>query len=456
MRTTRYRRETMQLYDFRGVEEHLADMAADGWRLEKAGRYFWKYRRAEPKTVRYAVTYSLDASEFNPGPTDGQEVLQDLCSAAGWQKVSDWNQMQIFSTEEENPVPLETDEALRVKIIDQVMWKAQLPLLALSMVIGGFMCLGPIMELIGNPVRYFESWTNSVILVSWLLILFFYGSNALLYRRWHRKSLESIACGGPCAAAGPYRALGRVFSVLMLFNLAYMLTQVMRSGTSAITVVFTLAYMVVYVLVVAVLEQARRFMRKRQVSRGKNIVGVSVLGIFLFCVLNFLLIFGLMGSLRTSREAEEVPFPLTLEDLTGVPYEDVQLDHISLSPGSSLMTRTAYYVSGARTTPDGETIQETLRYEIIDVKTEWLYQKTLEDRLEDKEYSTMGTMTWEPSDAAPWGAEQVYRLHYSHGKSNSYLLCFPGRLVELNFTKPHAPLTPEGMAEAGRALKPQT
>ena len=94
---TKYRMEDRQRYDFKGVEKHLADMAAKGWRLERAGRHIWKYRRAEPAKVRYAVTYSLDASEFNPGPTKGQESLEDLCAAAGWQKVSDWNQMQILS-----------------------------------------------------------------------------------------------------------------------------------------------------------------------------------------------------------------------------------------------------------------------------------------------------------------------------------------------------------------------
>ena len=62
MKMTKYRMEDRQLYDFKGVEKHLADMAAKGWRLERAGRHIWKYRRAEPAKVRYAVTYCLVAS----------------------------------------------------------------------------------------------------------------------------------------------------------------------------------------------------------------------------------------------------------------------------------------------------------------------------------------------------------------------------------------------------------
>lgn len=97
MKNVAYRWNTFQLYDYRGVEDHLSAMAAQGWRLEKAGNTFWKYRRADPAPVRYAVTYNAGASQFNPGPTEGQESLEELCNAAGWTKACDWFQMQIFS-----------------------------------------------------------------------------------------------------------------------------------------------------------------------------------------------------------------------------------------------------------------------------------------------------------------------------------------------------------------------
>ena len=55
MKNVTYRWNTFQLYDYRGVEEHLSAMAAQGWRLEKASGSLWKYRRAEPASLRYAV-----------------------------------------------------------------------------------------------------------------------------------------------------------------------------------------------------------------------------------------------------------------------------------------------------------------------------------------------------------------------------------------------------------------
>ena len=95
MKNVTYHWNTFQLYDYRGVEEQLSAMAARGWRLEKAGSALWKYRRAEPANLRYAVTYSGTASRFEPGPTEGEQSLEELCAAAGWTKVSDCSKMQI-------------------------------------------------------------------------------------------------------------------------------------------------------------------------------------------------------------------------------------------------------------------------------------------------------------------------------------------------------------------------
>lgn len=54
------KREWMPLYSFldrKRVTDHLADMAARGWMLDRLGTWSWHYRRAEPKQLRFAVTF---------------------------------------------------------------------------------------------------------------------------------------------------------------------------------------------------------------------------------------------------------------------------------------------------------------------------------------------------------------------------------------------------------------
>ena len=48
--------EWMPLYSYldrTAITAHLSDMAAQGWMLEKIGGWNWRYRRTEPKKLRF-------------------------------------------------------------------------------------------------------------------------------------------------------------------------------------------------------------------------------------------------------------------------------------------------------------------------------------------------------------------------------------------------------------------
>ena len=88
------KREWMPLYSFldrKRVTDHLADMAARGWMLDRLGTWSWHYRRTEPKQLRFAVTFFAGAGRFSPAPAAGRAEaaveaglpLPDLRSARG-------------------------------------------------------------------------------------------------------------------------------------------------------------------------------------------------------------------------------------------------------------------------------------------------------------------------------------------------------------------------------------
>ena len=81
MKNTVCRAETLSPFDLQGTEEHLSAMASRGWRLEQTGRFFWKYRRAEPASVHYAVTCPPAAGEN--GDISDRLYFEDLCASAG-------------------------------------------------------------------------------------------------------------------------------------------------------------------------------------------------------------------------------------------------------------------------------------------------------------------------------------------------------------------------------------
>ena len=74
MRTARWNKKRelnlYAFYDHTGLERHLEKMAANGWMLESIGTYALRYRRCEPKKLRFAVVYYPKTDSFCPDEPD--------------------------------------------------------------------------------------------------------------------------------------------------------------------------------------------------------------------------------------------------------------------------------------------------------------------------------------------------------------------------------------------------
>lgn len=84
MKEFKRRIESFAFYDHTAIEAHLEHMAQRGWLVEQPGNYLWRYRRIQPKKLHFSVTYFPNASDFDPGPTDGQRQMEEYCAKDGW------------------------------------------------------------------------------------------------------------------------------------------------------------------------------------------------------------------------------------------------------------------------------------------------------------------------------------------------------------------------------------
>ena len=84
MRTTKRCFCNFSFYDQEAIQEKLESMAAKGWMISKLSNLMWTYQRMEPKQLRFAVTYFPNASEFDPGPTEGELTKMDFCAQDGF------------------------------------------------------------------------------------------------------------------------------------------------------------------------------------------------------------------------------------------------------------------------------------------------------------------------------------------------------------------------------------
>lgn len=467
MKNVKYSRNTFCLYDYRGVEEHLAAMAARGWRLEEAGNSFWRYRRAEPAKVRYAVTYNDGASQFNPGPTEGQRSLEELCAVAGWEKASDWAQAQIFSTEDENAVPLETDEALRLENIHRSMKRNFLPVNTVLLAIGLLMSCSLVSSLVtGRVFRLLSSNARLLSGTLFLLLTIVQAYTLLHYYCWRKNSRRAIEDGGACLPLGRgCRRVSRAGLILTRALVAAYLLAELFAGNRGMAL-FYVVYAALLVLLVFLVRRTTALLRKRKASKGVN-MAVTLAVDF---ALAFALIGGLtFGAIRfdwfgidsgetyeyRGREWDVSPredVPLTLAELTGERY-----DHV----------RRRLYREGSFFLPARDYTETTLlgdgpkvcglSYTLWEPRSPGLREALLEERLEDGSVKFRGmlltTRRYVPEDPAPWGAEAAYRRYYNDHPSNAWLLVWPGRVAEVDLgnTEP----TEERVARIAARLGPE-
>lgn len=412
-------------FDFQGVEKHLSAMAAKGWRLEKAGGSLWTYRRAEPARVRCAVTCPPEGEEETPD----RLFFQDLCASAGWEKAADWAGMQIYTSERENPTPLETDPGLFLERVHQSMKSGYLRDHLGQMAFAAFWVLR---AGLGGPRRFFLSNLSIGMFLTALLLLLLHGSCLAGYWFWRRRSLRSMGEGGDLAPLpGWFRALSRVYDLWIflllppvLLELACGTPQSIRTGAWAL--LGTL-------MAVGLALGLNRYLKGRTMSRENQAV------LALVCVFVLALPFiewdsypgptpqtpepeadeYLWEGQVWDREPQEIP--LTVEDLTGRTWPHIRREAV-LQERSFFGSRTVYAETARQ--ENGE--QSSLRYELYDVSSAWVYG-LLRDDLLDLE----GWFPHRPEAPAPWGADAACQ-RYDNGKpTGDWLICWPGRLVEL-------------------------
>ncbi len=360
-------------FDYEAVEAHLEKMAAKGWRLVNAGTNVWKYRQAEPARVKYAVTYAADASVYDSEPTESQKTLADFCARGGWVKVSDWAQVQIFCSEEENPVPIETDEEIRLEVIKSAMKKNFIPSNVVLVIILAFNLWRVATGFFYNPLPCLSSWLMLLSLTFAVVAFMLVAADLAGYFIWVRKSERSIEEGGTCCGVKILRTLNRwclVFAVIYLLLYVVSALQEGQSDMAKYMVFFLLGF----VCLVAALDKTREFMKSKGASRSGSRTVVIVVDV----IMAFVLVFGVRYFVSSGDDSGDAVDPYAPE---------IQSTFIAES------------ISGQCADPK-------FSYEISEVKCEaladWCKRKAIEAEESDWRWIR------ERENPQQWGADRVF------------------------------------------------
>ena len=111
--------------DYKAMETYLEQMSAEGWQLERVGKYTAKFRATEPQDLKYYVDVFKDGGPLNP--ERDAEDYRSLCEESGWNFVTSHDYLQFFSAPRNtDPTPLQTDETIEQKIVETTLWPREL------------------------------------------------------------------------------------------------------------------------------------------------------------------------------------------------------------------------------------------------------------------------------------------------------------------------------------------
>lgn len=429
-----------QVDDGEAIARHLEKMARKGWLLEDVDNWCYHFRRSEPAEVRYAVTFFPDASVFDFGLAEGQDTYVEYCRAAGWELAAAYGPIQYFRTDRAEPIPIETDEAVKLKAVRRTMRKTFVFSHGLLLVLPAMHLLLAWDRFRTGPIEFFSSDLQIGLLLVMAGMVIFAGGMLLDYLIWVLRSIVAVRRGGSCLK--PHTRFRLFLSAFgMMFCVAAVAFYVADAAWGGIFAVYTAVYGGVMVLSRWVLRRIKKSKTERASARALYAVYALAVGVVVGLGLPFLTVrlsnariihLGRQpaavytyewGTTTFRRDIFRDPLPVTLEDLG---FSVTEEDHCSYRADVD-RTFLASHSEYTQEPLDFSSDLPRLYCQVYRTEWPWLLEQEWEYLM--AEQRRMGD-DWilEELDPGPWGAEEV---RHPEGL-NTYLLRYPTCIITVS------------------------
>ena len=447
MRTTRRDLIPFSFYDHTGMEKHLEKMAQKGWMLEELTNWGWKYRAIQPQKLHFSVSFDTRASDFEPEPTEEQIMFQEFCRHSGWKLAAASGWMQVFYNEEEDPLPIQTDPELEVRMVGKLARRV-LPFYLIFWVIGFLVGGGWCYSLVHTPIKLLTTSGAFFTGLCWLALFLYFAADLIPFLGWRRRALSAAQRGEFLPARGCHKLLCILVAVVVV-GLIYWLTTERLPGMRFLMGGLLLAYVVMFLAVNGTKQVLKRKKAPATLNRTITICVDVLLAVILVGVVNAIVMKGIQTGEFSLKE--QIEAPLAASDLTGVDEEKylttVSVDMSLFLDRQEVRCRTGF-----------DQIEQVpwMDYTLVKLHVPFLYDACFQELCREKEERVA---TFEEGsgvhaqyvavDPTPWGAEEAYQLNLAGEFQQEYILCWKDRIVQLGADWD---LTAEQMAIAGEKL----
>lgn len=451
----------LSIYDQEGTEKLLEKQASAGWMLTNIGSCFWTFEKSEPRSLRFSVTYFPKASEYDPLPTDGQRDKELLCAQDGWELATRNSYMQVFFTTDADATPLETDPLVRVENLRRAMGRLTIRPRLFTSLLCLLWLLKCGLDLRHDAIGFLCDSFDVLTLPVWGLLLFACLVEVTACLAWYSKAKRMAEETG--IFLQPHIPVWVSWLCLGVVLILY----ITAASGSPLPLPWFLAWLSICIVAIAGGTLLRGRLRRKEYPAGLN---QAATGLFVFAVyvvgIALLLAVSISGNIGRQEHIEagtyerngriyaiyNDPLPLDIKDLVET---DAVYSRKATIYASPLLRRGEY--SQDPITPEYAGAP-TVWYDIYDTgfgPVRDIVANQLLGEHQDEAYED-GAVFWDsyiPIDPAPYGADAAYQLRWSTtGPIPQYLLCWPGRVVEVSFA--YLEPTGEQLAAVAKALAP--
>ena len=451
MRNTKRRIEPLSFFDHTGISKHLEKMAAKGWMIEKIINTGWVYRRIEPKTIHFAVSYYPKASEYDPEPSEEQKMFHDFCAHTGWHLACTSAQMQIFYNELENPIPIETEPELELQAIHASAKKSFIPsyivLLIVSLMNGALW----ISNLLGDPIDLLSTPTKLLTGFMFLVLLLLCSVELICYFKWHAKAKIAAEHGEFLQATSTKKVQQISLFISLIAVILWAFNYIVCGDTMQRWIAIIMGFYMPALFIIV--NATKDFLKRKKASRGVNrtlTIATSFISAFaMMGLITFGILYASNHGMFADKNEEtyehngmtwvihQDELPLVVEDLIDIDYSGYikeRRGNMSILLGQLVMRQHPRF--------DTENYLDipTLEYTMTLVNVPALYDMCKnqlidkEDETDNKNIPEGFKRVYLEQDPIPWKANEVYQLAYQDsGTLNSYLLCYDDRIIEIRF-----------------------
>ena len=421
-------------FDYEGIEDLLEREARAGWHLEQSGAVFWTFRKGEPVESTYSVVYRPKVSAYDPEDADSVAEFDNFCEEAGWKYVSGRGKVRIYRSDEPDPVPIDTDEELKLKSMRKsILGSYIVPMLLIVVLLnaGG----SGLLSILKRPASVLSNYNGMLSMAVTGTLTLMVLLSFIVFGLWLKKSTVSVRDGGSCASTSVFRTGYKIFEVLiLLFAALWCLAFAYEEGAIFGIIGAALILLLIF-FVMGVGQMTDRF-RAAGLSKAANMVITIAVVVVVVGALTQLVTwsFYTLEDGKWGRDGSQMI--MKVSDFREDAGRQYKYSHRETATFLMSLKEAEQEETGVS---DPDAWLYDLSYEILKVPSGNLYDRCLDqwikegigfEWLDGNEKDT----GYREKDAANLHADRAYSYYWNDEEDGTWILCYPGAIVRVETT----------------------